>query len=84
VSDRRPEKTYRHQNVSASVWRNESPKRPFYNVTFQRSYQDGEETRYVTSFGAFDLWNVVRCCADAYLYIAMRMKEDRGEHQPAA
>ncbi len=33
---------------------------------------------------AFDLWNIVRCCTDAYLYVAMRMKEDRAEEKPAA
>jgi hypothetical protein len=50
-------------------------------VTFNRSYQKGDDTQYASSFGPFDLRNVVRCCADAYTYIAKRMKEDRADNE---
>ena len=71
MTDRKPEKTFRHGNVSVSIWKNEGKHGPYYLTTFQRSYKREGETdySYAQTFGLFDLWNVVRCAADASTYI---------------
>jgi len=54
-----PKKTFRIGNVSASVFVNEvgrgDDKRQVRSVTLQRSYLDGEERKYTSSFGLADL-----------------------------
>ena len=59
-----PETTFRLGNVSASVFVNEvtgdSGKRKFRSVNVQRSYRDGDDTKYVASFGLSDLPTAIR------------------------
>ena len=59
-----PETTFRLGNVSASVFVNEATgdgaKRKFRSVNVQRSYRDGEETKYTSSFGLSDLPTAIR------------------------
>ncbi len=59
-----PEATYRIGNCSASVFVNESSgngqKRKFRSVSVQRSYKDGDERKFVSSFGLNDLPSVIR------------------------
>ena len=59
-----PETTFRLGNVSASVFVNEvngdGGKRKFRSVNVQRSYRDGEETKFVSSFGMSDLPSAIR------------------------
>ncbi len=58
------ETTFRLGNVSASVFVNEVDgdrgKRKFRSVNVQRSYRDGEETKFVSSFGLSDLPTAIR------------------------
>ncbi len=59
-----PETTFRLGYVSASVFVNEvngdSGKRKFRSVNVQRSYKDGDETKYTSSFGLSDLPTAIR------------------------
>ena len=59
-----PETTFRLGNISASVFVNEAngdgQKRKFRSVNVQRSYRDGDETKFVTSFGLSDLPTAIR------------------------
>ena len=59
-----PEKTFRIGAVSASVFVNtvesDGGKRKFRSVNVQRSYRDGDETKYSSSFGLGDLPQVMR------------------------
>ncbi len=59
-----PETTFRLGNVSASVFVNEvdtdGGKRKFRSVNVQRSYRDGDETKYTSSFGLSDLPSAIR------------------------
>ncbi len=59
-----PETTFRLGNVSASVFVNEVDgdrgKRKFRSVNVQRSYRDGDETKFVSSFGLSDLPTAIR------------------------
>ncbi len=59
-----PETTFRLGNVSASVFVNEVDgdrgKRKFRSVNVQRSYRDGDDTKYTSSFGLSDLPTAIR------------------------
>ena len=59
-----PETTFRLGNVSASVFVNEANgdvgKRKFRSVNVQRSYRDGDQTKFVSSFGLSDLPAAIR------------------------
>ena len=59
-----PEVTYRIGNCSASVFVNEvqgnGQKRKFRSVSVQRSYKDGDDRKFVSSFGLNDLPNAIR------------------------
>ena len=59
-----PETKFRLGNVSASVFVNEvkgdGGKRKFRSVNVQRSYRDGDETKFVSSFGLSDLPTAIR------------------------
>lgn len=55
-----PEKTFRIGNVSASSFVNESDGRKFRSVTLQRSYRDGDDRKYTSSFSLADLPSAVR------------------------
>ncbi len=59
-----PETTFRLGNISASVFVNEvngdGGKRKFRSVNVQRSYRDGDETKFVSSFGLSDLPTAIR------------------------
>ena len=59
-----PETTFRLGNISASVFVNEANgdggKRTFRSVNVQRSYRDGDDTKFVSSFGLSDLPTAIR------------------------
>ncbi len=68
-----PETTFRLGNVSASVFVNEvngdGGKRKFRSVNVQRSYRDGEETKFVSSFGLSDLPTAIRVLQRAQAHV---------------
>ena len=45
----------RYGSISAAIWKNDSDKGAFYNVTFQRTYKDSDELKNTQSFGREDL-----------------------------
>ena len=45
----------RHGFVNASIWRQDTDKGGMFNVTFQRSYKDGDAWKHTNSFGRNDL-----------------------------
>jgi hypothetical protein len=60
----------RHGAVSASVWRTDTDKGPVFNVTFQRSYKDGDEWKNTASFGRNNLLVIGLMAARAFEWIA--------------
>ena len=60
----------RHGAVSASIWRSETDKGPVFNVTFQRSYKDGDEWKNTASFGRNNLLVISLMAARAFEWIA--------------
>ena len=70
----RPFQTIRYGAVRAAIWRNVvdngNASRPFYCVTFSRSYKDGENNWKETgSFGPDDLLLLAKAANDAHSFI---------------
>jgi hypothetical protein len=54
-ANKKPVAIFRIASVEASVWSNQSDKGEFYNVTFQRRYQDkGQQWQTSHSYGPSD------------------------------
>jgi hypothetical protein len=64
----------RHGAVSANVWRNETEMGPMFNVTFQRSYREGEEWKNSISFGRKDLLVLGLIAARSFEWIGSQPK----------
>jgi hypothetical protein len=59
----------RHGAVSASIWRQETEKGFLFNVTFQRSYKDGDTWKNSGSFGRNNLLVLSLITARAFEWI---------------
>ena len=70
TSNNQPVHKIRHGAISASIWRQETEKGPLFNVSFQRSYKDGEEWKSSTSFGAQNLLVVSLIATQAFEWIS--------------
>jgi hypothetical protein len=81
-SGNQPVHHIRHGAISASIWRQDTDKGPMFNVTFQRSYRDGEEWKTSTSFGKKHLLILSLIAARAYEWISSQSKSTDEEHRP--
>jgi hypothetical protein len=81
----RPVHTIRYGAVRAAIWRNMidagNASRPVYNVTFSRSYKDGEQWKETGSFGADDLLVLAKAANDAHTYIHQQQSKDSTDRQ---
>lgn len=79
----KPAHVARYGAIKAAVWRNVSDNgnatRPMYNVTFSRSYKDGEEWRDSQSFGADDLLVLSKLANDCHTWIFDQRTRDAAE-----
>jgi len=73
----KPVQTIRHGALSASIWRQDTDKGPMFNVTFQRSYKDGDDWRNSTTFGRNNLLLLSLLAIRAYEWIAGQPKASR-------
>ena len=73
----KPVHTLRHGFLSASVWRQETQKGPMFNVTFQRSYKEGETWKNSTSFGRNNLLLLSLLATKCYEWIAGQQAKTR-------
>src|SRR5438445_13418683 len=81
TSNNQPVHKIRHGFVSASIWRQETDKGALFNVTFQRSYKDGDTWKNSSSFGRNNLLVVSLIAARAFEWIAAQA---RNAKQPTA
>jgi hypothetical protein len=76
----RPVHTIRYGAVRAAIWRNMidagNASRPVYNVTFSRSYKDGDQWKETASFGADDLLVLAKAANDAHTYICGQRRNE--------
>lgn len=66
MAGNKPVATFRVGNVKAAVWKNDK----HHNVTFVRSYKDGEEWKDGDSFSHADLLNLGKVAERAENFIA--------------
>lgn len=68
--DNQPVHKIRVGALSASIWKQNGDKGPMYNVSFQRSYREGEDWKTSTSFGKHDLLPLSLIATRAFEWIA--------------
>ena len=69
-TDNQPVHKIRYGALSASIWRQDNEKGPMFNISFQRSYKDGDEWKTSTSFGKHDLLPLGLMATRAFEWIA--------------
>lgn len=69
-SRNQPVHRIRHGAISASIWQQDTDSGPMFNVTFQRSYKDGETWKTSASFGRQNLLVLSLIAARAYEWIS--------------
>ena len=74
-----PEATYRFGNVSCSVFVQETsgdgPKRKFRTISVQKSYKDGDETKFGNSFTNGDMPSAIRAMQLAQAHVEAKEAE---------
>lgn len=82
----RPVHVVRYGPIKAAVWRNMvdrgNASGPMYNVTFTRSYKDGDEWRDSNSFGIDDLLVVAKAADDCHSWIHEQRSRDAQAPEP--
>lgn len=82
MAKKSPEKVFRIGHVSASVFvnevENEGGTREFRSVNVQRSYRDGDETKFASSFTLADLPQAIRVLQLAQQHVEQAEAEGNG------
>ena len=65
----RPAHEVRIGLIKAAIWANGPADGVFYNVTFERSYKDGDEWKSSISFGRDDLLKLAKVADEAHSWI---------------
>jgi hypothetical protein len=55
--------------ISAAIWKNDTDKGSLFNVSFQRTYKEGEEFKNSQSFGRDDLLVLAKLADQAHTKI---------------
>jgi len=74
---KRPVYTVRYRNLKASIWQNQTPSGPAFNVTVGRSYLDGDVWKDSSSFGYEDLLLLAKALDDAHSWISDQRRRAR-------
>ena len=61
--------------VTASIWKNQTEKGVFYNVTFERRYKDGDQWKSTHSYGFNDLLDLAKAADLAHTRIIDAMNQ---------
>jgi hypothetical protein len=69
----------RHGAISASIWQQQTEKGLMFNVTFQRSYKEGDDWKSSTSFGRNNLLVLSLIAARAFEWIGKQPRMPRPE-----
>ena len=76
----KPAHVVRYGTIKGAIWRNVvdngNASRAMYNVTFTRSYRDGEEWKDSTSFGFDDLLVLGKIADDCHTWIHEQRSRD--------
>lgn len=69
--------------VKAAIWRNDTDKGVWFNVTFERIYKDGNEWQSTESFGRDDLLLVAKVADLAHSWIHEQGRGSERSHADA-
>jgi hypothetical protein len=78
----RPVQEVRIDLIKAAIWANQGDDGVRHNVTFERSYKDGEEWKTTTSFGRDDLLTLAKVADLAHTWIVQERQERSAEREP--
>ena len=78
----RPVHKIRHGAVNASIWRKDTERGPMFNVTFQRSYRNGEDWKNTGVFGRRDLLALSLIATRAFEWVAAQVRKATLPTQP--
>jgi len=76
---KKPVETVRIGCVSASIWENKTEHGSRYNVTFSRSYNDGNEWKRTESFGRDDLLLLAKMANEAHTRVCQLQSNGNAE-----
>ena len=79
MANPKPISEVRIGRVKAAIWSNETEDRTRHNVTFSRSYKDGEEWKRTQSFGRNDLLVLAKVADLAHSRIFELQQEEEPE-----
>jgi len=74
----KPAHEIRLNGIRCTIWKNETPKGPRYNSTFERNFLDGQEWKTSESFGRDDLLTLSFVATEALRWIV----EQKQPQQP--
>lgn len=78
-----PVRTLRLGRIKAAVWENSTDQRAYYNVTFARTYMDGEKKfRDTDSFGRDDLLLLAKLADLAHTFVCEQMAAQKSDEFP--
>ncbi len=76
-SRERPAHEVRFGFIKAAIWKNPTDKGVRFNVTFSRSYKDGDEWKSTDSFGRDDLLVLAKAANEAHSWIFAQPREEQ-------
>jgi hypothetical protein len=71
---RRPVHEIRMGLLKAAIWKNDGSNGPWYSVTFERLYKEGEEWKSSVSFGRDDLLLLGKVADQAHTWIEQEVQ----------
>jgi hypothetical protein len=74
---RKPAHKLRDGAIEVAIWRNEGEKGPWYSVTANRSYKQGEEWKQTDSFGQDDLLALAKLLDLAHTWILNQQQQSK-------
>jgi hypothetical protein len=69
MDNSKPVAKLRLGRISAAIWKNDTDKGSLFNVSFQRSYKEGDEFKNSQSFGRDDLLVLAKLADQAHTKI---------------
>ena len=70
-----PAHQIRSRSIKAALWKNETDKGTFYNITLERLYKDGEVWKSASSFGIGDTGDIEAVLKQAREWVANQSQE---------
>ena len=84
MEDKKPVHTISHGYARACIWRNDSAASLLHDVTFHRTYRQGDSWGRSRNFGGKDLLDLARAILDAHAWIVAQLAGQTEATSPPA